>query len=80
MNREIEENLYRVKLADYSWSEITVKASSKLDLYKYILDTQEKNALVVSVNELRKDGSSCRVGFRGDKEFQFLKKERNKNN
>lgn len=77
MARKIQGNLYKIK-TDCGWSDIIIEATSKLDLYNYILDLQEKNSIVTGVSELRRDGSTPRVGFRGDKDFKDLQKERKK--
>ena len=77
MAREIEGALYKIK-TDCSWSDIIIEANSKLDLYNYILDLQDKNTVVTGVSELKRDGSTPRVGFRGDKDFKNLQKERDK--
>ena len=77
MAREIKGALHKIK-TDCNWSDIIVETSSKLDLYNYILDLEDKNAVVTGVNELKRDGSTPRVGFRGDKDFKNLQKERSK--
>lgn len=41
MAREIKGTLYKIK-TDCNWSDIIVEVSSKLDLYNYILDLEDK--------------------------------------
>lgn len=77
MAKEIKGSLYKIK-TDCGWSDIIIEAESKIDLYHYILDLQDKNAIVTGVTEIKRNGTTPRVGFRGDKDFKNLEKERKK--
>lgn len=79
MIREIKQRVYKIKLAYATTGGLLVETDSKIKLYNYILDKQEKGFIVTSVTELRPDGTKPRVAFRGDSDFKKLEKERRNN-
>ena len=75
MARKIEGALYKIKI-DCNWTDSFVEAESKIDLFNYILDTQEKGGIVTGVTQICPNGTTPRVAFRGDADFKKLQKER----
>lgn len=75
MARKIEGTLYKIRI-DCNWTDSFVEAESKTDLFNYILDIQEKGGIITGVTQIRPDGTTPRVAFRGDTDFKRLQKER----
>lgn len=75
MARKIEGVIFKLK-TDCGWSDIFVETNSKIDLFNYILDVEEKGSVIIGVNQILPDGKTPRVAFRGDADFKKLQKER----
>lgn len=76
MIKEITNSIY--KLTIFCGSIYFIECETKEDLFKYILEQENKGFLVSNVNLIKKDGSTPKVAFRTDSNFKKLKKENNK--
>lgn len=71
----IKENLYRINKYG-AGNDVFVEASTKIELYKFIIEEEKKGSIITSVNLIEPYGKSTPiVAFKNDIEYKKLKNE-----
>lgn len=71
MTREIKNNIY--KLNFHSGGIHFVEAETKTELFKYLMEQENKGYIITSVNLIQSNGKNPKIAFRTDKDYKGLK-------